>query len=129
MPFAGEHGRSRHAPHAIEEKETTFDLASFGMIGLESCFGVVNRVLVKENNVPLEDLIDLLTVKPREIMGFPSDLFLKGQPAEITVFDPNCDWIFRKNDIRSRSKNSPYLDLVLNGQVLMTISRGKIFKR
>tara|TARA_B100000073_G_scaffold108025_1_gene86942 strand:- start:514 stop:1803 length:1290 start_codon:yes stop_codon:yes gene_type:complete len=118
-----------HAPHAIEDKETTFDLASFGMIGLESCFGVVNRVLVKENNVPLEDLIDLLTVKPRKIMGFPSDLFLKGQPAEITVFDPNCDWIFRKNDIRSRSKNSPYLDLVLNGQVLMTISRGKIFKR
>ena len=118
-----------HAPHSIEDKETTFDLASFGMIGLESCFGVVNRVLVKENNVTLESLIDLLTVNPRKIMGFPSNLFLKGQPAEVTVFDPDCNWVFSKNDIQSRSINSPYLNSNLNGKILMTISRGRIFNR
>ena len=118
-----------HAPHAIEDKETTFDLASFGMIGLESCFGIVNRVLVKENNISLETLIDLLTVKPRKIMGFTSNLFSKGQPAEITVFDPDCEWVFNKDDIKSRSMNSPYLNSVLNGLILITISRGKIYNR
>ena len=118
-----------HAPHSIEDKEPTFDLASFGMIGLESCFGVVNRVLVKENNVTLESLIDLLTVNPRKIMGFPTNLFLKGQPAEVTVFDPDCNWVFSKNDIQSRSINSPFVNSNLNGKILITISRGRIFNR
>ena len=118
-----------HAPHAIEDKETTFDCASFGMIGLESCFGVVNRVLVKENNISLEHLIDLLTIKPRKIMGFPTNLFLKGQPAEVTVIDPDCEWIFSKNDIRSRSENSPFFNHALRGKIIMTIACGKIFCR
>ena len=59
-----------HAPHTIEEKEGTFDLAPFGMIGLESCFGAVNKVLVKENNLDQLDLIQMLTTRPRKIMGF-----------------------------------------------------------
>jgi dihydroorotase len=59
-----------HAPHTIEDKETTFDLASFGMIGLESCFGAVKKVLVDEEGMTLESLIKLLTVNPRNIMGF-----------------------------------------------------------
>ena len=50
-----------HAPHTVEDKETTFDLASFGMIGLESCFGAVNKVLVKENGMSLKSLIEKLT--------------------------------------------------------------------
>ena len=57
-----------HAPHTIEDKETTFDCASYGMIGLESCFGVVNKVLVKkERIISVEALIELLTVKPRKL--------------------------------------------------------------
>ena len=55
-----------HAPHTIQDKETTFDLAAFGMIGLESCFGSVKKVLVDQEKLSLEDLIVLLTQKPRE---------------------------------------------------------------
>ena len=54
-----------HAPHTIEDKETTFNDAEFGMIGLESCFGVVNKVLVKENGMSLKSLIEKLTLNPR----------------------------------------------------------------
>ncbi len=92
-----------HAPHTIEEKEAPFELAPFGMIGLESCFGAVNKVLVHEGTMKIEYLIDLLTVKPREIMGFELDLFTKGTVAEITIIDPKTEWIFKKDDIYSRS--------------------------
>ena len=56
-----------HAPHALRDKETTFDLASFGMIGLESCFGIVKKILVDEEGLSLINLVNLLTVSPRKI--------------------------------------------------------------
>jgi dihydroorotase len=117
-----------HAPHTIEDKETTFDLASYGMIGLVSCFGAVNRVLCKESGMDLRDLICLMTNKPRRIMGFDTDLFSKGKSAEITIIDPDKDWIFSKDDIRSKSINSPYFGRKLNGKIISTIARSYIYK-
>ncbi len=115
-----------HAPHTVEEKEGTFDLAPFGMIGLESCLGAVNRVLVKENKIDLTRLVQMLTVNPRRIMGFETDLLAEGSPAELVIFDPNKKWTFHKNDIRSRSQNSPYLGEELIGRPLITIVKGHI---
>ena len=117
-----------HAPHTIENKETTFDLATFGMIGLESCFGVVNKIMCKESEMDLIKLISLLTCSPRKIMGFESDLFVKGSPAEITIIDPDQDWIFSREHIKSRSINSPYIGKKMIGKVLYTISRSHIFR-
>ena len=117
-----------HAPHTIEDKETTFDLASFGMIGLESCFGVVNKVLCNDSNMKLSDLIKTLTIKPRKVMGFDNDLFSMGKEAEITILDPNAKWIFQKENIKSRSINSPYIGKELIGRVLFTISKSKVYQ-
>jgi len=116
-----------HAPHTIEDKETTFDLASFGMIGLESCFGAVNKVLVDQEGLPLEDVIALLTTKPRAIMGFDSDLFTLGRAAEINVIDTDKEWTFEREHVRSRSINSPFYGEHLKGKVELTISCGMIF--
>jgi len=118
-----------HAPHTIEDKETTFDCASFGMIGLESAFGVVNRVLVKESGMELIDLISLLTTNPRKIMGFDANLFSKGAMAEIAVIDPDHEWIFDKDHIHSKSGNSPFIGKSLKGKVELTISTNNIYKR
>lgn len=117
-----------HAPHTIEEKEAPFDLAPFGMIGLESCFGAVNKVLVKENGMKIESLIDLLTIKPRKIMGFEQNIFAKGTVAEITVIDPKASWVFEKDDIYSRSINSPYIGEQLFGKIKYTIVKGSLAK-
>ncbi len=117
-----------HAPHTIEEKEAPFELAPFGMIGLESCFGAVNKVLVQESGMKIESLIDLLTIKPRKIMGFEQDLFAKGAIAEITVIDPKSSWIFTKDDIYSRSINSPYIGEELFGKIIYTIVKGSVVK-
>ena len=111
-----------HAPHTIEDKETTFDLASFGMIGLESAFGAANMVLVEESGMKLIDLISLLTVKPRKIMDFNLDLFKKGVPAEIVIIDHNHEWIFDKIHIQSKSGNSPFIGEKLKGRVELTLS-------
>ena len=118
-----------HAPHTLEDKETTFDCASFGMIGLESAFGVVNRVLVKESGMELIDLISLLTTNPRKIMGFDANLFSKGAMAEIAVIDPDHEWIFDKDHIHSKSGNSPFIGKSLKGKVELTISTNSIYKR
>ena len=116
-----------HAPHTIEDKETTFDLASFGMIGLESCFGVIYKVLVEQEGLQLEDVISLLTDKPRAIMGFDPDLFTLGRAAEINVIDSDKEWTFEREHVRSRSINSPFYGESLKGKVELTISCGRIF--
>ena len=116
-----------HAPHTIEDKETTFDLASFGMIGLESCFGAVYKVLVDQEGLQLEEVIALLTAKPRAIMGFDPDLFTLGRAAEINVIDADKEWTFEREHVRSRSINSPFYGEPLKGKVELTISCGRIF--
>tara|TARA_B110000196_G_C21138248_1_gene662392 strand:+ start:920 stop:2209 length:1290 start_codon:yes stop_codon:yes gene_type:complete len=115
-----------HAPHTIEEKEGTFDLAPFGMIGLESCFGAVNRVLVKENKLSLLSLIKMLTTRPRGIMGFNNNLFNIGTNAELTIIDPKEEWIFSKKDIHSKSSNSPFIGHNMYGRIKFTINKGHI---
>ncbi len=116
-----------HAPHTIEDKETTFNDAEFGMIGLESCFGVVNKVLVKENGMSLKSLIEKLTVNPRKIMNLEADLFSVGCKAQITIFDPNEKWVFENKHILSKSSNSPFIGKDLVGRVKYVISKNQFF--
>ena len=111
-----------HAPHTIEEKEATFESAPFGMIGLESCFGAVNKVL----DMPLKELLKLLTVNPRRVMGFEDDLFKIGCAAELTILDPDLEWIFKEQNIYSKSRNTPFFGEKLKGKVHFTISKGFI---
>ena len=115
-----------HAPHTIEEKEGTFDIAPFGMIGLESCFGAVNKVLTKDNKISHLELIKLLTVNPRKIMKLNQDLFKEGTNAEIVIYDPNIEWKFSLENIYSKSNNSPYLNRVLKGKIKSTIVKEHI---
>ena len=115
-----------HAPHSLHEKQTTFDCASFGMIGLESCLGVVKRLLVDEEGLSLINLIKLLTTAPRKIMGFNSDLFKVGTEAELVLFNPVKKWKFKESNVFSKSINSPFYDQELIGKVRYTISKGKI---
>ncbi len=115
-----------HAPHTIEEKETTFDLAAFGMIGLESCLGAVLNVMLVDPDVDLLLIIKALTVNPRRIMEFESNLFMEKTPAELTIIDPKEQWIFTRANIYSKSINSPYLGKPMVGKVKSTIVKGYV---
>jgi len=115
-----------HAPHTLQDKETTFDLAAFGMIGLESCFGIVKKVLVDDEGLSLIKLVKLLTISPRKIMGFNYDLLKIGVEAELVLFDANENWVFEKKNIFSQSINSPFFGQELSGKIKYTISKGYI---
>ncbi len=115
-----------HAPHTIEEKEGTFDMAPFGMIGLESCFGAASKVLINDNEMDQMSLVKLLTVNPRKILGLDQNLFKEGTEAEIAIYDPKLEWKFSLENIYSKSKNSPFLGREMKGKIKSTIVKGHI---
>ena len=116
-----------HAPHTIEEKEAPFDWAPCGMIGLESAFGAVWKVL-SEAKMDLLEVITSLTTKPRLAMGFKNDLFYKGSDAQIVIIDSNEEWEFNLSSIYSKSRNSPFIGKKLKGKIKTTISGGYLFE-
>ena len=112
-----------HAPHTVEEKEQDMIQAPFGMIGLESAFGLANTVLGSAG-LAIEKLIDLLTVGPARALGLELTPLEPGSPAELVVLRPDETWTFTEKDIHSRSRNTPMLGMTFNGRVVATISRG-----
>jgi dihydroorotase len=76
--------------------------------------------------MPLKELLKLLTVNPRRVMGFEEDLFAIGCDAELTIIDPDQEWIFKEQNIYSKSRNTPFIGEKLIGKVRFTISKGYI---
>ena len=116
-----------HAPHTVEEKEAPFDWAPCGMIGLESAFGAVWKVL-SGLGMDLEKVIQCLTINPRLVMNFEKDLFSAGTEAELTIIDPDEEWTFAKEHIHSKSRNTPFVGESLKGCIKATITGGKLFE-
>ena len=108
-----------HTPIDIEEKRVEFDNASYGTIGLESAFGTLNQIL------GLEDTISLLT-KGRERFGLKEIKLKEGEAACLTLFDPDLESTFSKDDILSTSKNSMFLGENLKGKVYGLINNNQI---
>jgi len=105
-----------HAPHAIEEKEVEFIYAPNGIIGLETAWPVSVKRLLKTGKLTLEELIQKLAINPRNILNLKVPQVKTGEPANLTIFNTDEEWIFSKSEIRSKSKNSPYTDEVFSGR-------------
>ena len=117
-----------HAPHTIEDKEMDIQHSPCGMIGLESAFGLSHTVLSK-NNVSIETLIQLMTLKPAKVMGWNMSGFEIGKQAEINIINPEIKWTFTEEHISSRSKNSPMVGLEFNAKIETTIAGDTIHKQ
>jgi len=116
-----------HAPHAQEEKEGEIDSAPPGMIGLETALGVVLTELFHGDGISLSSVVDLMSVKPAKILGLPAQggPIVEGSPANLTVFDPEADWIVDAGAFMSTSRNSPWNGKSLKGRCIHTISLGR----
>ena len=101
---------SDHNPIDIEHKKVEFSVAKNGTIGLESLFGAVNTV------TSLENCINALTKKPREIFNIKSATIAEEQMANITLFNPDFIYTFSKENILSTSKNTAFLGKDLKGK-------------
>lgn len=110
---------SDHCPIDVEEKIIEFDLASYGTIGLESAFGVINQY------VTLEKAIELLT-NAKKRFSLPSASISVGQIADLTLFNPNEEFIFEEKYILSSSKNCAFIGQKMKGKVLGIIVKDKI---
>ncbi len=110
---------SDHNPIDIENKKTEFDHAYYGSIGLESCFGALNKVL------DTEAVIKMLTGL-KETFNIPQHTIKEGNQADLSLFNPNEEWVFSEKNIVSTSKNAALLGSKLNGKVYGIISNKKI---
>lgn len=115
-----------HAPHHYEEKEREFDDAAFGIVGLETAFGVVVRELVGAGRLDLSALVDRLSCRPARIAGLPAGSLARGVRADVAVFDPDERWACRSEEFRSLSRNTPFDDEELIGRVVATLVGGKL---
>lgn len=118
-----------HAPHTEEEKDVEFDYAPPGMIGLETCLGLCITELVDKGYLTLPDLVRKLSSNPAKIMNIPCGGLEVGQPADITIFDSEEEWIVCKEAFKSKSKNSPFIGRRLKGKVMATIVNGQVMYR
>lgn len=115
---------SDHSPQDIETKDTEFDFASVGMIAQETLYGALNTILNASKEQ--EMLVSLLCSNPRRILGLETPPIKEGMQANITMFDPSIKWTFSESDIRSRSRNSPFIGTSFTGKVLGIMNRGEL---
>ena len=118
-----------HAPHSEEEKDQEYDLAPFGIIGLETSFGIACTELYHGKIIPIGDLIALLSTRPASILGLPCGTLRTGSPADITIFDPDAEWTVDDSEFASKSHNTPFSGWKLKGRVVSVIVDGEILLR
>ena len=114
-----------HAPHAVEEKESEFDLSPPGTIGLETAFAAVLTHLVAPGIVELTRAIEAMSAAPARILGASGQggTIEAGQPANLMVFDPTSTWMVEAPFV-SKARNSAFLGGELTGRVRHTMLRG-----
>ncbi len=117
---------SDHAPHHYDTKEREFDEAPNGIVGLETALGLALRELVEPGLLPLPDLIARMSTVPARIFHLPGGTLAIGAPADVVVFDPTRRWAVRREDLHSKSTNSPFLGETLLGQADVTIVGGRV---
>src|SRR6185312_15941103 len=116
-----------HAPHAAHEKQQEFERAPNGITGLESALGLAIAVLHGKHKMPLNRVIALLSTQPAAVLALKGRGSLAvGSFADVVLFDPNEQWIFRAADSRSKSKNTPFDGWTLQGRVRTTVVEGRV---
>ncbi|MEG0918396.1 MAG: dihydroorotase [Anaerovoracaceae bacterium] len=115
-----------HAPHSREEKAKGFVDSMFGVVGLETSFGILNKHLVKSGIISLEKLIDIMAIKPRERFGLEGGYIKDGQVADLTVLDIDVETIVNPNEFLSMGKSTPFEDMQMAGKIIATYVNGEI---
>ena len=117
---------SDHAPHTENEKDIEFDRAAFGAIGLETELAVSITELVQTGILNWAELVKKLAANPAKILGIDKGTLGISCDADIIVVSPHKEWVVRKEDFLSKSKNSPFIGKMLKGVVEYTVCGGKV---
>jgi len=114
---------SQHTPHEIEFKDVEFEVAEFGMTGLQTAFS-----LAVQAGLSPELIVEKLAINPRKIVGIKEASIAEGETANLVLLDPERDWVYTRDNNFSKSFNSPFLGQEMTGKVLLTINNNQIYK-
>jgi dihydroorotase len=115
-----------HAPHAIEEKEVEFIYAPNGIIGLETAWSITVKRLLQPRKLTMDQILEKIVIKPREILNLDIPEIAVGERANLTIFNTDEKWVYTPKRVRSKSRNSPYLNEELTGRALAIYNNGKL---
>ena len=114
-----------HAPHSILEKELEFDAAANGIIGLETALPLA-LALVRDKVFDAQRLVALMAINPATILGIPGGTLSPGAAADITLIDPEREFVYSTDQVVSKSRNTPFLGWTLQGRAVLTMVGGGI---
>lgn len=115
-----------HAPHSAEEKSKGLEKSAMGVVGLETAFAVLNTKLVKTGVITLEKLVEMMSVRPREIFGIDGGEIKEGAVANLALLDVDKEWIVNPDAFVTMGRATPFENWKLQGKNLLTIYRGEI---
>ncbi len=119
-----------HAPHAEEEKARGLATAPNGIIGFETALSATITNLVDKGLISYLDMVRVMSYNPAKLLGLNKGEIAEGKDADFTIFDPNKEYVVLKEEIVSKSKNTPWINKKLKGQVKYTIVSGRtVFER
>ena len=115
-----------NAPHHADEKVCEFSVALNGILGFETAFALGYTYLVKTGEITLEKLIDLMCFGPSKILKLGRGGMEVGDDADLAVFDLDNEFVFDKEKMLSKSRNTPYDGWKLYGETILTMMGGKV---
>lgn len=115
-----------HAPHTEEEKAKGLATAPNGIIGFETALAATITNLVDKGHITYLDMVRLMSYNPAKLLKIERGELKEGAIADITIFDPEIEYIYTKESIVSKSKNTPFIGKKLKGQVAYTIVDGRV---
>jgi dihydroorotase len=117
-----------HAPHPAEDKDCEWQAAAFGMVGLETAFSVVVKTMIESKLMSWTDLVDRMSTKPAQIAGYKQQgqLIAENTPANLILVDTGASWQVERNNLKSKSKNTPFNGMNLPGVISEVIYSGKL---
>lgn len=115
-----------HAPHSKKDKEVEYNLAAFGMSGIETSFALSYTYLVKSGIMSICELSKLMSANPAKTLGLEGGVIAEGQPADLAVVDLKAKYVIDGNKFRSKGKNTPFNGYEVYGKVLYTLVDGEV---
>jgi dihydroorotase len=121
-----------HAPHPSEDKDCEWQAAAFGMVGLETALSVVIKTMIESKLMSWSDLVNRMSSRPAEIAGYKNQgkQIAAGVEANLVILDPALSWTVNRNELRSKSKNTPFNMMSLPGVITDVFYAGKqVFRK
>ena len=117
-----------HAPHPAEDKDCEWQAAAFGMVGLETAFSVVVKTMIESKLMSWTDLADRMSVKPAQIAGYKlqGQVIAENSAANLILVDTASSWQVERNNLKSKSKNTPFDGMNLPAVISDVIYNGKL---